>query len=496
MKVRCETLGGRLHEAEFKEEEMDEAAPRGSGTGGRRPITRENLLIVIAASMIGLIYGYDLGSIATAIIFLQPDFHLSDFMVSVVTTAVVVGQLFGAFFAGQISNRIGRKNTMIAVALGYAAFTGLQGIAPNEWFLTVVRFLLGLIIGVSIVTAPAYIAESAPKSVRGSMLVTFQIATTSGIAIAYFVGLALASTESWRLILSLAAIPAIIVLLLVIRLPETARGLMMLGRREEAVEVLRQVDPDMDAEEEADIIQRDLSYEEQGSFSELFRGPFRRAGIFVVGLGFLVQITGINAFVYFSPTIIQKVGVQSTQETFLATGLIQVAGVIAEIVSFFLVDRWGRRPVLLTGITCMGIANAILVIAYLLGPSVGLALAGMLLFIVAFNFGYGSLVWAYASESFPARLRTQGGSAMLSSDLFANIIVGVVFLSALGALGGSLTFGIFLVLSIFAFFFVYTLAPEVKGRQLEDIRTYWYNGGRWPTEGEGATAGAARSGRV
>src|SRR5919199_1093520 len=218
---------------------MEETAPRRAGPGGHRHVTRENLLIVIAAAMIGLIYGYDLGSIATAIIFLKPDFQLSNFMVSVVTTAVVVGQLFGAFFAGRISNRIGRKNTMILVALGYAAFTGLQGLAPNEWFLTGVRFLLGLIIGVSIVTAPAYIAESAPKSVRGSMIVTFQIATVSGICVAYFVGLALSGTESWRLILSLAAIPALIVFFLVLRLPETARGLMMMGRRDEAGEGLR-----------------------------------------------------------------------------------------------------------------------------------------------------------------------------------------------------------------------------------------------------------------
>src|ERR671920_995436 len=316
---------------------MSEGTPRRSEPGAASTsshATRENILIVIAAAMIGLIYGYDLGSIATAIIFLQPDFHLSDFMVSVVTTAVVVGQLFGAFFAGQISNRIGRKNTMIAVALGYAAFTGLQGIAPNEWFLTVVRFLLGFIIGVSIVTAPAYIAESAPKSVRGSMLVTFQIATTSGIAIAYFVGLALASTESWRLILSLSAIPAVIVLLLVVRLPDTARWLLMNGQREEAVDLLRRVNPDMDSEREADLIEEDLSYEEKGSFSELFQGQFRKAGIFVVGLGFLVQITGINAIVYYSPTIIQQVGVTSPTGAIIATGFVQVAGVIAEVVAF------------------------------------------------------------------------------------------------------------------------------------------------------------------
>ena len=459
-------------------------------------MTRENLLIVLAAAMIGLIYGYDLGSIATAILFLTDDFQLTAFQISVVTTAVVVGQLVGAFFAGRITNRFGRKNIMIFVALGYAAFTGLQGLAPNEWFLIGVRFLLGFIIGVSIVTAPAYIAESAPKAVRGSMLVTFQIATVSGICIAYFVGLALSGTESWRLILSLAAIPALIVLFLVLRLPETARGLMMMGRRTEAVEVLRRVDPDVDPEEEADIIERDLSYEEQGSFSELFRGPFRRAGIFVVGLGFLVQITGINAIVYYSPTIVQQVGVESSSGAILVTAIIQLFAVAAVVGSFFLVDRLGRRPILLGGITTMGIASAMLVVAFATGPSPVLAIIGILLFTMAFNFGYGALVWAYASESFPARLRTQGGSAMLTSDLAANIIVGIVFLNALGALGGAWTFAIFAALSALAFAFVYILAPETKGRQLEDIRAYWYNGGRWPEEGEEATVSDARPERA
>jgi MFS transporter, SP family, galactose:H+ symporter len=113
-----------------------------------------------------------------------------------------------------------------------------------------------------------------------------------------------------------------------------------------------------------------------------------------------------------------------------------------------------------------------------------LAFIGILLFIVGFNFDYGSLVWIHASESFPTRLRTQGGSAMLTSDLFANFIVGVVFLNALGALGGSLTFGIFMILALLSLIFIYRLAPETKGRQLESIRRYWYNGGRWPEEAE------------
>jgi len=163
-----------------------------------------------------------------------------------------------------------------------------------------------------------------------------------------------------------------------------------------------------------------------------------------------------------------------------------VAGVVAVIVSFLVVDRWGRRPTLLTGVGIMVVANAILAVAFALGPSAVLAFVGILLFIVGFNFGYGSLVWVYASESFPARLRTQGGSAMLTSDLLANFIVGVVFLSALGSLGGPLTFGIFCGLAIISFIFIYALAPETKGRQLEAIRHYWYNGAKWPEEAEKA----------
>jgi sugar porter (SP) family MFS transporter len=456
---------------------MDEGATR-------RPVSRLNVMIAGTAAIIGVIYGYDLGSIASAILFLQPDLNLSTFMVSVVTATVVLGQLFGAFAAGRITNTIGRKRTMVAVALGYVIFAALQGLSPNEWFLIVARFLLGFTIGVSIVTAPAYIAESSPRSVRGSMIVTFQIATVLGIAVAYFVGAALAGTESWRLILSLSAIPALIVLLLVLRLPDTPRWALMNGRREEALDLVRRTELDVDPEEEVARIEEDLAYEEKGSFLELFQPQFRLATIFVIGLGFLIQITGINAIVYYSPTIIQQVGVTDPFTAIVINGFIQLAGAAAVGCAFLVVDRWGRRPTLLTGVSTMAVANGILILAFAMGPSAVLAFIGILLFIVGFNFGYGSLVWIYASESFPARLRTQGGSAMLTSDLFANFLVGVIFLNALGALGGSVTFGIFLILALISLVFIYRLAPETKGRQLESIRQYWYNGGHWPEETE------------
>ena len=277
------------------------------GGDARGSVTRTNLLIAATAATIGLIYGYDLGSIAAVILFLQPDFGLSDAFVGILTAAVVLGQLVGAFFGGRIANAIGRRRAVIYVAIGYAVFAAMQGLAPDPYTLTAARFLLGLAIGVSIIAAPAFIAESAPVRIRGSMLVGFQIATTSGIVIAYGVGVLLAPSESWRLILSLSAIPAVLVLALVRRLPDTPRWYLMAGRREDALRTLRETDPDQDAEAEARVIEEDLRHEERGSFRELFEGRFGNAALFVIGLGFLVQITGINAIVYYSPTIFQQV---------------------------------------------------------------------------------------------------------------------------------------------------------------------------------------------
>ena len=199
------------------------------GDGGSR--SHLDLLVASTAAGIGLIYGYDLGSIASAILFLEEDLGVSTWQISVITSWVVLGQLVGALAGGRIANAHGRKRTMVAVALGYAVFAAAQGLATGFWSLTAARFLLGFVIGVSIVAAPAYIAESAPVRIRGAMLVTFQIATTSGIVVAYFVGVALAPTESWRLIFALSALPAVLVLVSVLRLPDTARWYLMQGRR-------------------------------------------------------------------------------------------------------------------------------------------------------------------------------------------------------------------------------------------------------------------------
>ena len=324
------------------------------------------------------------------------------------------------------------------------------------------------------------------------MLVLYQVATVIGIICGYLVAWALADTGSWRWMLGLAAVPGVVIFVLLLRLPDTARWYMMRGRRADAASVLARVDPDADVVAELDDIEAALA-EEQGSgtgtfanLREMFRKPFLRATLFVVGLGFFVQITGINAIVYYSPRIFQAMGFEGNFALLGLPALVQVAGLAAVFVSMFLVDRIGRRPILLTGIGIMIIANILLVAVFTVGSDFGGALTalgflGLLLFTVGFTFGFGALVWVYAGESFPARLRSLGSSAMLTSNLVANVAVAAFFLTLLTRVGGAGTFVIFGLLAVAAFVFVFKLAPETKGRPLDDIRHFWENGGTWPT---------------
>lgn len=463
-----------------------------------RNTSRLGLLVAVAAATVGVIYGYDSSNIAGALLFMTKDFGLSTGQQQLVTTAVVVGEVLGALCGGALANRIGRKKSMLAVAATFAGFSLLSALAWSVPSLMVARFLLGLTIGVSVVVVPVFVAESAAPEVRGALLVLYQVATVIGIIAGYLVAWALSGTESWRWMLGMAAIPGMLIFFLLLRLPDTARWYMMRGRRADAERVLAQVEPGSDIKADLDDMEAALSEEQRGKrgilslIGEMLRKPFLRATVFVVGLGFFVQITGINAIVYYSPRIFEAMGFQGNFALLGLPALVQVAGLAAVVVSLILVDRMGRRPILLTGIGIMILANVLLVAVFSIGSEFGGALTalgflGLLLFTVGFTFGFGALVWVYAGESFPARLRSLGSSAMLTSDLVANVAVAAIFLTLLTRLGGAGTFIVFGVLAVAAFAFVFKLAPETKGRHLEEIRHYWENGGKWPTTSVAAT---------
>ena len=448
------------------------AAPPGTGrlTGSSR--------VGLTGASVGVIYGYDLSAIASALLFITDEFGLTTRQQELLTTMVVIGQIAGALGGGVLANAIGRKRSMVLLVVAYAVFALLGAVSVSLPMLLLARLLLGVTIGVSVVVVPVYVAESAPTAVRGSLLAAYQVATVSGIILGYLTGYLLAGTHSWRWMLGLAAVPATLLLPLLLRLPDTARWYLQKGRVADAREALLRVEPAADAEAELAEINH-ASSEGSGGLAEMLRRPYLRATVFVVALGFLVQITGINAVIYYSPRIFQTMGFTGNFALLGLPALVQVAGLAAVCTSLVLVDRLGRRPILLSGIAMMVVADIVLIAVFAHGFGTILGFAGVLLFIIGFSFGFGSLVWVYAGESFPTRLRSLGSSTMLTSSLLANAIVAAGFLTMLHSLGGAGAFAVFGFFAVVAFAVVYRYAPETKGRQLEEVSHFWENGGHW-----------------
>lgn len=433
----------------------------------------------LTGASVGLIYGYDLSIIAGAQLFVTEDFGLTTSQQELLTTMAVIGQIAGALGAGVLANAIGRKRSVVLILVAYATFALLGAFSPSLPVLLAARLLLGVSIGVMVVVVPVYIAESAPAAVRGALLTAYQLAIVSGLIVGYLTGYLLAGTHSWRWMLGLAAVPVMLLLPLVIRLPDTARWYLLKGRVDDARRALLRVEPAANADEELAEIGGALR-EGSGGIHEMLRPPYLRATVFVIVLGFLLQITGINAIIYYSPRIFEAMGFTGNFALLGLPALVQVAGLAAVGAALTLVDRVGRRPILLCGIAMMIAADIVLTVVFARGSGGAvLGFAGILLFIVGYTLGFGSLGWVYASESFPTRLRSIGSSIMLTSNLVANAIVAAVFLTMLHSLGGAGTFVVFGVLAVVAFGFVYRYAPETKGRPLEEIRHFWENGGRW-----------------
>jgi sugar porter (SP) family MFS transporter len=447
-------------------------------------VANRALAVGLTAATVGVIYGYDISNVAGALLSITNQFDLATRQQELIITAVVIGEIVGAFGAGVLANAVGRKRSMVLVVAGYVAFAVLAALSVSVPMLLVARLLLGVTMGVSVVVVPVFVAESAPAAVRGSLLVSYQLATVVGIIVGYLVAYLLAASHSWRWMLGLAAVPAAAVLLLMLRLPDTARWYLLKGRVPEAREALRRVEPKADVERELAEITCALAEERGATIAEMLQRPYRRATVFLIGLGFFIQITGINAIVYYSPRLFEAMGFHGNFALLVLPALIQVAALAAVVVSLVLVDRLGRRPILLCGIAVMIAANAMLIGAFATatGGASMLGFVGVLLFTIGFTLGFGALVWVYAGECLPSRLRSMGSSAMLTANHVANAIVTGVFLTTLHSLGGARTFGIFGVLAVAAFAFVYRFAPETKGRQLEEIRHFWENGGNWPAE--------------
>ncbi len=442
------------------------------------------VMVGITAASLGVIEGYALSNVAGALVYIADEFNLSIHQQEMVATVMAIGQIPGAIGGGVLANAIGRKKSMLLVTVGYAVFALLSGVSVSLPMLVAARLLLGVTIGVSVVVLPVYVAECAPARVRGSLLVAYQLGTVAGIIVGYVVAYFLAGSHSWRWMLGLAAAPAALITLMLLRMPDTARWYMLTGQLGRARQSLCLLEPEPEAEQELAAITRAFGEDSGRGLAAMMRRPYLRATIFVVGFGFFVQITGINAITFYSPRLFEAMGYQGNFALLVLPALVQVAALAATVAALVLVDRRGRRIILLSGIAIMVTANAVLIGVFVAGSDFGDALTafgflGVLLFTVGFNFGFGTVASVYAGECFPPRLRSIGSSTMLTCNLVASASVTAVFLTMLNSLGGAATFAVLGALAVAAFVFVYRYAPETKGRQLEDIRHFWETGGTW-----------------
>lgn len=462
---------------------------------------RAGRIVALTAAALGLTYGYDISNIAAALLYLEQDFGLDANWQALMATSVVIGQIVGAIFGGGLANAIGRKKTMIIVAIGYIIFALLSALAPGPMLVVLSRIALGVVIGLSITVVPVFIAESSPNTIRGGLLTSYQVTTVIGIIFGYIIGWALSYLESWRLMLGAAAIPAAVVLLGLFAISETPQWLAMKGRDEQARATIAKISGPDQVDAEWEDIQESLRHTHGESsltlLREMLTGYLARATWFAIAIGFFIQITGINATIYYAPRIFEQMGFAGTSQQLLLPAVVQFFSLLAVIVSMVIIDSFGRRKVLLTGISVMLLADAILIAVYAFGENSGAAfeifgMLGILLFTMGYTGGFGAIVWVFAGELFPTRYRAVGSSLVLTADLVANAIVAQAFPPLLEAIGGAGVFTVFAVLALAAMVVVYKFAPETKGRRLDEIQQFWENGGRWEGRAEMASASKAK----
>src|SRR5699024_7462650 len=405
-------------------------------------------------------------------------------------SSTIFGITLGVITGGKVCDAIGRQRMMLVVVLGFALTALLGAIPISVWWLLGIRVCLGYFIGFSQVAGPLFIGEFAPERIRGALLVSYQIAQSIGHILATYTAFFFVSSGTWELVVGIAAIPGLLLAIIIARFPDTPRWYLLKGKREKAYQTMLRIEEnETSTQEKIEEIEYELNNKlNKGKIKikELFEKKFSKRLLFVIGFGFFTHITGMTAVNYYGPIIFQSVGF-NLSDALLFTGIVQIAALFSEVIAFFLVDRWGRRPTLLLGIASMIVSLLALSIIYFAGlGGIGgvIAIIGVLVFRMGFGIGFGSMVWIYTTEMFPLRLRGVGASLLLTVNNLGSLTVAQVFPIALSFVGGGYTFAGFTVLAIFAWFFIFILAPETKGRSLEEINTYWENGGKWTTSTE------------
>ena len=435
------------------------------------------MLTAAVAALGGAIFGYDTSVISGAMLFLRTDFHLSDLQVEFAVGIALAGALVGAALAGYCTDRWGRRWMLLMTALGFGLFSVLSGLAVGLVSFSIARFFVGMCIGVASLTVPLYIAEMSPARIRGALVSLNQLAIGTGIGVAYFVDYALASSESWRWMFASAVFPATVLLIGMIFLPESPRWLARKGFREKALENFHRLGRGDEAEAELAEVESVLQEEQEG-FGILLRPGFRVAVLVGVGLAIFQQITGINTIIYYSPAILQMSGYPSAKAAILAAAIIGLANIIVAVIAIAVVDRVGRRFLLLLSTAGMAVALG------LIGAAFHQKWGGMVMlyvvigYCVAFGIGLGPVMWLLISEIYPTKIRGKAMSLATLSVWGSNWVVAGTFLIAASTAPGRRKPSGFTALFLWRLSsFVTSSFPKPRAAPWKQIEHHWLHFG-------------------
>ena len=446
------------------------------------------IMVATIAAIAGILFGFDTGVVSGAILFIRNEYHLSNLMNGVVVSAVLAGALVGSLLSGSFADYFGRRKLLIITSLIFIVGTIGSAMAFSIPSLIISRFVVGLAIGIASFAAPLYISEVAPPERRGALVSLNQLAITVGILLAYFVDMAYSSKlHNWRLMFGFGVIPAVILFFGMLCLPKSPRWLVLKGRIDEARKTLQRVRGVFFREEELIGIKNSLK--EQGSWKLMFQRWVLPAVGIGLGLGFLQQCTGINTIIYYAPTIFEMAGFKSASGAILATTGVGVVNVLFTIIALPLIDRWGRRPLLLSGMVCMLFSLCFLALSFAFQNDIAslrwFALASMLIYIAGFAVSLGPIMWLIIAEIFPLEIRGFASSLMVSASWLFNALVAVTFLTLIQKLGQTGTFLIYGVICFFGILFIFFKVPETKGSSLEQIENNLRAGVRTVDLGKG-----------
>jgi SP family galactose:H+ symporter-like MFS transporter len=427
----------------------------------------------------GMLFGYDIGVISGAILYVRKAFGLSTGMEEIVVSAVLLGSLLGAAAGGGLADRLGRRKLLIVTAIVFGVGAIGAAVAPDTSWLIAARVVAGVAIGVASFVAPLYISEIAPVAIRGKLVAVNQVALTSGIVISYLIDYAFAPSAEWRWMFALALVPAAAFGIGLVFIPDSPRWLAGRGQIDQARSVLKQIRSADEVEKELKDIQDSLS-KQKPNWSELLSPLVRPALLVGVGLAIAQQVTGINTVIYYAPTILKFAGFSSSSVAILASVGVGMVNVLLTLVAMQLIDRLGRRPLLLISLAGMCLGLVILGLAFALPQLAGsrgvIAVSSLMLYVGSFAVGLGPVFWLVLSEIYPLRIRGRAMSIGTIVNWAANLLVSLTFLSLVHGIGKASTFWLYSGITILAWLFAFFKVPETKGKTLEQIEDYWRSG--------------------